>query len=104
IRDRSQSRGLGHVYNRQVDNHPNDFADLNSFDIGWAVDAQGHPVDLPGVDFIRVYTGLNQYCGWLGETSTELSRARDLHINLPGIPIPDPLSEKPLINHKNQRK
>ncbi len=71
-----------------VDNHPNEYPDLNSFDISWAVDASGNPVDLPGVDFIRVYTGVNQYCGWLGETSTELSRAQDLHIFLLGIPTP----------------
>lgn len=63
-----------------VDNHPNDYADLNSFDIGNAVDRDGNKVSLPGADFIRVYTGVNQYCGWLGETSTELSRAQDLHI------------------------
>ena len=71
-----------------VDNHPNEYADLNSFDISWAVDAAGNPVELHGVDFIRVFTGVNQYCGWLGETSTELSRAQDLHIDLPGIPNP----------------
>ena len=71
-----------------VDNHPNEYEDLNSFDISWAVDSDGRPVDLPGVDFIRVYTGVNQYCGWLGETSTELSRAQDLHIALPGLPNP----------------
>lgn len=69
-----------------VDNHPNDYPDLNSFDISWAVDSNGCPVSLPGVDFVRVYTGINQYCGWLGETSTELSRAQDLHIDLPSIP------------------
>lgn len=71
-----------------VDNHPNEYADLNSFDISWAVDEDGNPVKLPGVDFIRVYTGVNQYCGWLGETSTELSRAQDLHVESPGIPAP----------------
>lgn len=71
-----------------VDNHPNEYADLNSFDISWAVDAAGNPVELHGVDFIRVFTGVNQYRGWLGETSTELSRAQDLHIDLPGIPNP----------------
>ena len=38
------------------------------------------PVHLPGVDFIRVYTALNQYCGWIGETSTEIFMARDMHI------------------------
>lgn len=73
-----------------VDNHPNDFADLNSFDIDWAVDANGSPVELPGIDFVRVYTGLNQYCGWIGETSTEISRAQDLHIELPSYNIPNP--------------
>lgn len=64
-----------------VDNHPNEFADLNSFDISWAVDSDGNEVNLPGVDFIRVYTGMNQYCGWLGESSTELSKAQDLHLD-----------------------
>lgn len=72
-----------------VDNHPNDFADLNSFDIDRAVDADGKPVHLPGVDFVRVYTGLNQYCGWLGETSTEICRGQDLHIPDPATIIPD---------------
>ncbi len=76
-----------------VDNHPNDYADLNSFDISWAVDAFGNPVNLPGADFIRVYTGLNQYCGWLGETSTELCRAQDLHIEIPSELPPDPIPE-----------
>ena len=74
-----------------VDNHPNDYADLNSFKIDWAVDSYGKPVVLPAVDFIRVYTGVNQYCGWLGETSTELCRAADLHVedltgSVPEIP------------------
>lgn len=72
-----------------VDNHPNDYADLNSFDIDWAVDADGNPVHLPGVDFVRVYTGLNQQCGWLGETSTEICRGQDLHITDPATVIPD---------------
>lgn len=65
-----------------VDNHPNEYADLNSFDIGRAVDRDGRPASLPGADFVRVFTGVNQCCGWLGETSTELSRAQDLHIDL----------------------
>ncbi len=67
-----------------ADNRPN--GDDTGFDIGWAVDKDGHPVYLPGADFIRVYTGLLQYCGWLGETSTEISGAKDLHIkDLPSI-------------------
>ena len=60
-----------------VDNHPNEKTDKISFDIDWAVDSDGNKVHLPGIDFIRVYTGVNQQCGWLGETSTELSRAED---------------------------
>jgi len=65
-----------------ADNHPNEYADLNSFNIDNAVDSNGNSVKLPGVDFVRVYTGVNQSCGWLGETSTELSRAQDLHIDI----------------------
>lgn len=63
-----------------ADSHPNTEADLNSFDIANAIDAAGNPVRLPGADFIRVYTGVRQSCGWIGETSTELSRAQDLHL------------------------
>lgn len=82
--DRSNGRGtnffLAAYPYGYADNHPNDEADLCSFDIAWAVDAAGQPVALPGIDFVRVYTGLNQYCGWIGETSTEITRAADLHI------------------------
>lgn len=62
-----------------ADNYPNSFAEENSFDISWAVDAEGNPVTLPGIHFVRVVTGLNQQCGALGESSTEISKARDLH-------------------------
>ncbi|MGM9859698.1 MAG: cell surface protein [Muribaculaceae bacterium] len=64
-----------------ADNHPNDEAELCSYDISWAVNEYGMPVNLPGIDFVRVYTGENQYCGWIGETSTEITRAADLHID-----------------------
>ena len=64
-----------------MDNHPNEKTDKISFDIDCAVDSDGNKVHLPGIDFIRVYTGVNQQCGWLGETSTELSRAEDLHVD-----------------------
>jgi hypothetical protein len=73
-------------YGAYVDNFPNAAVDADgnnrsSFDIGWAVDPKTRvPVELPGVDFIRVYTAVNQYCGWLGETSTEIYQARDLHV------------------------
>lgn len=71
-----------------ADNHPNEYANLNSFNIEWAVDSRGQPVHLPGIDFIRVYTGLRQQCGWLGETSTEISKAQDLHIAPTTLPNP----------------
>lgn len=58
------------------------------------VDAEGNKVELPGVDFIKVYTAVNQYCGWIGETSTEIIRAQDLHIATPSIIVPDPVSEQ----------
>ncbi len=73
-----------------VDNHPNEYEDKISFDIGWAVDKNGNTVHLPGIDFIRVYTGVNQQCGWLGETSTELARAEDLHIQETTSELPNP--------------
>jgi len=73
-----------------VDNHPNEYEDKISFDIGWAVDKNGNAVHLPGIDFIRVYTGVNQQCGWLGETSTELARAEDLHIQESTTELPNP--------------
>ena len=76
-----------------VDNLPNwrDKADANSwdydacgFDIGWAVDENRQPVGLDFIDFVRVYTGLNQKCpapDWWGETSTEIQSAEDIHLD-----------------------
>ncbi len=45
-----------------------------------AVDANGKKVHLPGVDFIKIYTGVNQENGWLGECSTEITGIEDLHV------------------------
>jgi len=75
-----------------ADNLPNftDAADATSYniegcgiDISWAVDEQRQPVTLDHIDFVRVYTGLNQKCPqpeWWGETSTEILCAEDLHL------------------------
>ena len=75
-----------------ADNLPNftDNADATSYnyegcgiDISWAVDEQRQPVNLDHIDFVRVYTGLNQKCPqpeWWGETSTEIIGAEDLHL------------------------
>lgn len=68
-----------------ADNLPNNHDD-SAIDISWAVDKDGKKVHLPGVDFIKVYTGLNQEAGWLGETSTEVSGAIDLHLEGTSIP------------------
>lgn len=63
-----------------ADSHPNDSISRCSFDIAWAVTADGKPANLPCADFVRVYTGVHQQCGWIGEISTEISHARDLNI------------------------
>lgn len=55
-------------------------SDESAIDIDWAVDADGKSVHLPGVDFIKIYTGVNQENGWLGECSTEVCGVEDLHI------------------------
>lgn len=52
-----------------------------SFDISWAVDENRQPVRLASVDFIRVYTAVQQVCGWIGELSTEVAGAEDLHLD-----------------------
>ncbi len=62
-----------------ADNAPND-SDLSNFDIDWAVDSNGNKVKLPGIDFVKVYTGLQQWAGWLGETSTEVAGVTDLNL------------------------
>ena len=60
-----------------VDNYANDIDE--GFKIDWAVDAEGNPKHLTHIDFVKVYTAVNQYCGWIGETSTEICGAEDLH-------------------------
>ncbi len=63
-----------------VDNLPNSDTDANSFNIDHAVDPiTRRSVSLTHIDFVRVYSAMNQQAGWLGETSTEISGARDLH-------------------------
>ncbi|KFF27886.1 hypothetical protein [Chryseobacterium vrystaatense] len=62
-----------------ADNAPNN-DEASNIDIAWAVDKAGNYVKLPGIDFIRVHTGVNQEAGWLGEVSTEVAGAYDLHL------------------------
>ncbi|WP_415325291.1 cell surface protein [Chryseobacterium sp. MMS23-Vi53] len=63
-----------------ADNAPNN-DDASNIDISWAVDRNGKHVKLPGIDFVKVYTGTNQEAGWLGEVSTEVAGAYDLRLN-----------------------
>ncbi|MDR1517899.1 MAG: hypothetical protein LBS52_07400 [Dysgonamonadaceae bacterium] len=60
-----------------TDNFPNN--DENSaIDIDWAIDQDGNKVVLPGIDFVKIYNGINKENGWLGETSTEVGGSTDL--------------------------
>lgn len=54
--------------------------DDSAIDIDWAVNSKGQKVHLSGVDFIKIYTGVNQESGWLGECSTDVTSVEDLHI------------------------
>lgn len=57
-----------------------------TIDIDWAIDKSGKPVHLPGVDFVRVQTGILQVNGWIGENSTEFAGIQDLHVLKEDIP------------------
>ncbi|NDV64865.1 YncE family protein [Bacteroides sp. 224] len=61
-----------------ADNMPNN-SEFSQFKIDWAVDQNGQSVHLDGIDFVRIYSAINQVCGWTGEISTEISTIEDLH-------------------------
>ena len=63
-----------------VDNKPNTDIEGTSFDISWAVDASGQSVSLPTIDFVRVYTAIDEINSPTGELSTEITGAIDLHV------------------------
>lgn len=52
----------------------------NGFDISKAVDTNGKSVELKGIDFVKVYTGLNQEQDPVGEISTEICGAISLSV------------------------
>lgn len=58
--------------NNTADSYPAN-SPLSVIDLGAAVDAHGNPYPHPQVDFVRVYTGVLQCNGPLGEVSTEIS-------------------------------
>ena len=61
-----------------ADNLPNN-SEGSEFNIDWAVDSFGNSVHLSGIDFVKIYTGVFQDNGWIGECSTEVSGVMDLH-------------------------
>ena len=62
-----------------ADNQPNDSL-AAQIDLDWAVDAEGQPVHLDAIRFVKVQTGVQVDWGISGEMSTELCGAADLHI------------------------
>lgn len=63
-----------------ADNHPYN-TELCQFKIDWAVDESGAPVLLDAIDFVKIYTAVNQNVGWTGEISSEIVSVEDLHFN-----------------------
>lgn len=62
-----------------ADNYPN-IENGSAIDIDWAIDKEGNKAGLPGIDFVKIYNGVNQENGWIGESSTEVERSEDLHM------------------------
>ncbi|TXH20524.1 MAG: cell surface protein [Chitinophagaceae bacterium] len=51
----------------------------DKLDIQNAVDKNGKPIQLKGIDFIKIQTAVMADLGWLGELSTEIRSVEDLH-------------------------
>lgn len=70
-----------------------------SFDIDWAVNSSKEKVHLSGIDFVRIYTAVNQQIGGgVGEISTEVYDIQDLHPSATAI-LKTGLSA--LVNYQN---
>lgn len=78
-------KGDGSYYRQKAyawgyaDSMPND-EDASKLDLQWAVDKDGRPANLPGVHFVKVQTSVLQSNGWIGECSSEVAGAVDLHL------------------------
>lgn len=59
-------------YYGYADSHPNT-TDNSNLDIANAIDSNGNSVNLTSIDFIKIYTGVLQSNGPLGECSTEIA-------------------------------
>jgi len=89
-----------------ADDQPNEVKDhperhVSEFDLDWAVDRNRQKVHLNGIHFVKVYNAMNQVCGWLGETSTEVLGAYDLH---PEAELPTALGEIRSASESSVRK
>jgi hypothetical protein len=68
-------RGNGTSYGNAVNPYqslPASGSGGDGFDLAWAVNTSGYPVDLDTVYFVRVYSSVLYNAGVFGETSTEL--------------------------------
>ena len=86
----NEAAGKGYADNfseeyNDVVNLDEDTRKSNKFDIANAIDRDGNAVALPAVDFIKVYTCVNQSSGWLGEGSTEVCGAISLTAAADGL-------------------
>jgi len=54
----------------------------NPVDIKNAIASDGTPVNLKGIDFIMIQTGIQYNIGWLGEFSTEVTGVVDISMGL----------------------
>lgn len=63
-------------YSTEIENSGGD-----GFDINWAVNAEGIPVALDEIHFVKVQSGMLADGGWLGEVSTEITGAVDVSPN-----------------------
>lgn len=65
-------------YYGYADSHPNN-TDYSCLDIDNAIDTNGNYVSLSSIDFIKIYTGVLQSNGPLGECSTEIAGIESLN-------------------------
>ena len=77
LRDSLFTWGYAETYNNQ---DYDTTLKANQFDISNAVNADGSPANLDGIDFIKVQSSVFQIAGWLNEVSTEVSGAVDLNL------------------------
>ncbi|MEO8773775.1 MAG: hypothetical protein ABI371_05550 [Gelidibacter sp.] len=52
----------------------------DKINISHAIDKEGKPVHLSGIDFVKIQTGIQADMGWLGELSTEVAGVADISL------------------------